>query len=139
MSDVVTLPPFEDTAEEAQLRAGLVQADNEAVELDQAPASEPKAPTDEAQKSESPKDEVADKSDSSEPKAERDDGRDELGRFVSKTEKEEPKPLTEGEPAPAAEAAKPDKEAERIARSWQKIQAEKGEVRSALAEIRQLK
>ncbi len=148
MSDAVVIPHEEDTAEEAQLRSQLEQTDRiSAHEAAPDRMPEPDEPQEKAQKDESPKSEVEKeevKSDSSEPEAETDGReRDEKGRFLPKSEpkveKGEVKELVEGQPE--VEQPKPvqNKDEARLARSWQKIEQEKLEVRNALAEVRQLK
>ena len=141
---IVVVPASEDTAEETQLRSALEHEDNQALGLEE-PDSEPKQPEDEAKKSESQPEKEQKESDSSEPEAEhKTDATGRLhakdGKFAPKIEKGEIKPLVEGEPEPVEQPKPaPDKDQERIARSWKKIEQEKLEVRNALAEIRQLK
>lgn len=139
---IPVIPPTSDTDEEAQLRAALVKQDSQS-EYKQAPDRVPEPPKD-AKEPESQPDKVEnqDKSDSPEAEAEGAQLRDEKGRFKSKeaqgaqhkegTLREQPEP-TEPPPPPQS------KDEARLARSWQRIEAEKTEVRNALAEVKQIK
>lgn len=144
MSEVTVIPSSEDTTEEASLRAALEKADNESLQ-EQAPdrTPEPEKSEDKTQESVPSPDEEkqVDKSDSSESEAEKETSspeRDEKGRFKSKSEQTQAEE-TPQEPQGDQKPQKEDKEAQRLAKSWQKVEQEKLEVRNALAEVRQLK
>jgi hypothetical protein len=143
--DVVNVPPSEDTAEEAQLRAALEKADNEAsreVAGDRLPELESEESAQESGDRTTDEGKDQSKSDSSEASAEsKASDRDEKGRFKPKGDKAgDQKPA--GETKPNEQSAgdqkpqtKEEKEASRLAKSWQQLEAEKAEIRQIKADL----